>query len=291
MQSHNWNDLKFLLALYRSGKLREAGRTLGTSETTVTRRIRALELDLGAPLFLYSANGRYEPTDAALQILPHAEAIELENLAIREKSGESAHHVKGSVRLSAVPIIVNRVLVPNLASLTCRHPNLTIELVPASDNLDLSKREADLAVRFARPTGGGLRTKAHKLGVMTFDAYAASSVPPDRFETLSWITYDDTHSELPQARWLDAAVLRSPEPRPCLKVADADTALEAVAGGLGKSLLPRVIAEADPRLRPLSPDSDADLPIREVWLLAHADQTARSSVIAAKEWLAGLLWS
>ncbi|UUP17851.1 hypothetical protein NTH_02327 [Nitratireductor thuwali] len=290
MQSHDWNDIRYLLALYRTGKLKDAGRAVGTSETTVARRIKKLEQDLGASLFLQSANGRYEPTDAALQIMSHAEAIELESLAIREKSDEVAQQVLGSVRISSVPIIVNRVLVPNLGSLTRKHPHLTVELVPASGNLDLSKREADLAVRFARPAGGGLRIKAQKLGEMKFGPYSASSVTPDQLATLGWITYDETHSELPQARWLEVAANSSPEARACLKVADAETALEAVANGAGKSLLPQAIAETDPRLRSLSLTRDAAPPAREVWLLAHVDQTSRSSIIAAKEWLASLPW-
>lgn len=291
MQSHDWNDLRYLLALYRTGKLRAAGQAVGASDTTVNRRIRALERKLGTSLFLRSANGRHEPTDAALRILPHAEAIERENLAIHEVSGESARHVTGSVRISSVPMIVNRVLVPHLASLTGKHPHLTVELAPASDNVDLSKREADLAVRFARPASGGLRTRARKLGEMTFAAYAAGSMAPERCETLGWITYDDTHSGLPQARWLEAAARKSTHPPTGLVVADAETALEATAGGLGKTLLPRAIAEADPRLRRLTLDGEAMPPVREVWLLTHVDQTARSSVKAAREWLAGLPWS
>lgn len=290
MRSHDWNDLKYLLALYRTGKLKAAGHAVGASETTVTRRIKALEQELGASLFLRGAMGRYEPTDTAVQILSHAETVELENLAIQEKSSESTHRVTGTVRISSVPIIVNRVFVPNLATLTRRHPHLTIELMPASDNLDLSKRETDLAVRFARPSVGGLRTKAQKLGEMTFGAYVAKSVAPERFETLGWITYCETRSELPQARWLEAATTRSSEAPTRLKVADADTALEAVASGLGKSLLPRAVAEVDPRLRTLSLASDTALPVREVWLLAHVDQASRSSIIAVKEWLTGLLW-
>lgn len=290
MQSHDWNDLKFLLALYRAGKLKQAGNAVGASDTTVARRIRALEQGLGTALFLRSADGRYEPTDAALQILKHAEAIESENRAIMETSRNSAGHIVGAVRISSVPMIVNRILVPNLASLARRHPDLTIELVPASDNVDLSKREADLALRFARPSGGGLRTKAQKLGEMTFAAYVSSSIDPMDYGALGWIAYDDVNAGLPQARWIDTVKKAAFERRASLKVSDGETAIEGVAIGLGKSLLPRAIADEDRRLRLLCVDSEPVLPAREVWLLSHIDQTSRSSVIAAKEWLTGLNW-
>lgn len=290
MQNHDWNDLKFFLALYRAGKLKEAARTLGVSETTVTRRIRELEQSLETKLFLRSANGRYEPTDEALQILTFADTIEAGNTAIRAISGKSSDHVAGCVRISSVPIIVNRFLVPNLAALKGIHPLLTIELVPTSSNLDLSKREADLAVRFARPLTGGLRTKAQKLGEMSFAAYAARSISPDQRETLGWITYDDAHSDLPQARWL-STIARSPELRATVRVADSETALEAVAQGLGKTLLPCAIADQDSRLQALKPEKGASYPDREVWLLTHVDQTSRLSIAAAKDWLSGLGWA
>lgn len=290
MPSYDWNDLRYLLALHRAGKLKPAGHSVGTSETTVARRVRALEARLGTALFLRSAKGRYEPTHAALQILTHAETIERESLAIQDLTGKITKQVVGSLRISAVPIVVNRVLVPHLGSLIRKYPRLTIELVPASSNLDLSKREADLAVRFARPAGGGLRTKAQKLGEMSFSAYVARSVSPERAVSLGWITYDDAHSDLPQARWLEAVTTNSAEPRACLKVADAETALEATANGFGKTLLPQVVANADTRLRPVQAESDATFPAREIWLLAHVDQASRSSIMAAKEWLGRIPW-
>ncbi len=289
MQSHDWNDLKYLLALHREGKLTEAGRTVGVSDTTVARRIKTLEEALATTLFLRSANGRFEPTDAALRILSHAEKIETSHAAISAISGESTNKVTGSVRLSAVPVIVNRFLVPHLPLLTRLHPDLSVELVPRADNLNLSKREADLSVRFARPSDGGLRTKAQKLGEISFVACAASFVSPEQCAKLGWITYDEAHSRLPQARWLERTA-RSEHLRAGLRVMDVETAIQAVAAGIGKTLLPRAIVLSDSRFRVIEPKNCAKLPRREVWMLSHADQTSRASFTAAKEWLIGLNW-
>lgn len=289
MQSHDWNDLKYLLSLHREGKLTEAARTVGVSETTVARRIKTLEQALETTLFLRSSNGRYEPTDAALEILAHAEAIEASNAAIKGISGERTHRVTGCVRLSAVPIIVNRFLVPSLIELNQLHPSLTVELVPTADNLDLSKRDADLSVRFARPSGGGLRTKTQKLGELAFAPYAASWISPDHYGTLGWITYAETHSDLPQARWLEAAAKAS-ELRASLRVTDIETAMQAVAEGIGRTLLPSAIVSSDPRFREIEPEGDAGFPSREVWLLSHTDQTSRLSITATKDWLTSLHW-
>ena len=289
MQSHDWNDLKYYLALHREGKLSKAGRELGVSDTTVARRVRELERSLETTLFVRSANGRYEPTDVALKMLPLAEAIETDNSAIRAVSGENAQRITGTVRVSSVPTIVNRFLVPNLATLEHLQPSLTIELVPSAGNLDLSKREADLAIRFARPSGGGFRTKAQKLGELSFAVYAASCCTPDQDESLRWITYDEAHQDLPQSRWLENAV-KSSEMRANLRVADLETALQAVSEGLGKTLLPRAVASVDPRFRAAKIEGDASYPTREVWMLSHVDQASRLSITATKEWLLGLSW-
>ena len=282
MQSHDWNDLKYLLALARTGRLRAAGRAVGVRDTTVARRIKALEEAVGVPLFVRGMSGHYAPTDAARDILIHAEAIEFEHTLLRDTLGQAAERVTGSVRISAVPIVVNRILVPALPALSDKHPQLAVELVPAAQNLDLSKREADLALRFARPETGGLRTKAQRLGSITYSVYAARS--GDR---RAWITYDDAHADLPQARWLDR-MARAEDAHAPLRVADAETALEAVAAGLGRTLLPKRIADADHRLRRVP--TDAPLPARDNWLLSHVDHVARRSVSAAKAWLIDMDW-
>ncbi len=289
MQGHDWNDLKYLLALHREGKLTAAGRTVGVSDTTVARRIKTLEEALATTLFLRSANGRYEPTDAALQILSHADNIEASHAAINAISGESTNKVSGTVRLSAVPVIVNRFLVPNLSLLTRPHPDLSVELVPSSGNLDLSKREADLSVRFARPSDGGLRTKAQKLGELSFVACAASCISPKQYASLGWITYDEAHSHLPQARWLESTA-KSEDLRASLRVTDVETAMQAVLAGIGKTLLPRAVVLSDPRLQVIEPKDCGKLPSREVWILSHVDQTSRVSITAVKEWLMSLNW-
>ncbi len=288
MQSFDWNDLKHFLALFRARKLGKAAQALGTSDTTVSRRIRALEAGIGATLFLRNGRGRYEPTDAALQLLAHAEGMEAAAERIAERTQRSGRGVSGTVRVSSVPIIVNRILLPAIAALTDAHPHLTISLVPAASNLDLSKREADLALRLARPAEGGLWTRAQKFGEIAFSVYAPAS---DQRGPLQWITYDETLAALPQARWLETIATGEANQQAPLKVADAETALEAVAAGLGKTLLPRVVAERDPRLQAVPVDSHPKLPVREVWLLAHADQDARASISATKNWLRSLDWA
>ncbi len=289
MQDHDWNDLKFLLALQRTGTLAAAARVLGVNETTVARRLRALQRSLKVVLFVRGRAGRYEATEAGLAAIARAERVENENISLSEMAGSFNARLFGTVRITSVAMIINRVLVPRLAALRAAHPALTVELVADARNLSLGKREADLALRLARPQAGGSHTKARKIGELVFAAYCPAAIPEENCGSLDWIGYDDTHAHLPQAQWLAAAGAGTGSDFPCLRVADAETAHEAVAAGLGRTILPRIVADTDCRLRRAS--TNTVLPTREVWLLSYDDQGVRRSVDVAKTWLTAIDWA
>lgn len=289
MQDYDWNDLRYVLALHLAGTLAGAGRVIGVNETTVARRLKILEGIFQASLFLRNNTSRYEATEVGLAVIERAEIIERENASISEMIGKLKSKLFGVVRITSVPIIANRILVPRLRGFREANPNLTIELVPDARNLSLSKREADIALRFARPETGGLRTKARKLGALAFAVYGPASISNEGVNNLDWIEYDEAHADLPQAQWL-ASAAGGRSTFPCLRVCDVETALEAVAAGLGKTILPRLIADVDRRLRRVQSAEFKSLPIRDVWLLAHSDQEKHRSIIAAKEWLASIDW-
>jgi DNA-binding transcriptional LysR family regulator len=253
------------------------------NETTVARRLRVLEQGLSAQLFVRDASGNYAATDVAKGLIGHAETIEQENLAIGEVLGRTSERLAGTVRISAVPIVVNKILVPHLHGLRHQYPLLTVELVPEPRNVDLTKRESDLAIRLARPSSGGLDIKAQKIGVLEFSIFGPAFGDAD----LDWIGYDDAHSHLPQARWLKSV---KGSGHAFLRVADAETALEAVACGLGVSLLPRLAAAADPRQREVCDVVPASVLVRPVWLLSHVSQRMRASVSVTRDWLMTLPW-
>lgn len=291
MQSFNWNDLKYLIALHRSETLLAAARHLGTSDTTVARRIADLQDKLGVTLFLRDSAGRYVLTEIGHAILIQAETTERAAMAVEDLLGHITTRLTGVVRISSVPVIINRILVPQISRLQGQEPGLTLELIPEARLLDLSKREADLALRFARPATGGLHIKAQKLGRLAFDLFAASALDEHARSDLPWIEYEDAQASLPQARWLAKAAQRDPVRLAPLKVADVETAWEAAAQGLGKTLLPCSIAAADARLQRVDIRNHTRLPARDVWLLSHADQSDRASVLAVKNWLNGLSWT
>lgn len=290
MQSYNWNDLKFLLAVSRTGNLSEAGRRLGVSDTTVARRLQHLEQAIGTSLVLRTGVGTYSLTDAGQLIIEQAEAIERQALDLGERLGQLSDSLSGVVRISSVPAIIDRILVPGIVDLRRQHPELTVELIPEARNVDLTKREADLAVRFSRPAEGGLAVKSIKLGELGFGIFCAVNTPSNSEDGLDWIEYDDASTSLPQAQWTQTQRKRSNGRASPLRVADITSALEAAAAGLGKAILPNMVATADNRLRVAEQGTSLFKMTRDVWLLSHADQDRRLSIAAAKTWLKSLSW-
>ncbi len=291
MQGFDWNDLRFLLALQRAGTLAGAGRALGVDETTVSRRLRRLEARLGVALFHRSGAGRHEPSDVGLEVIARAERIEAESRNIDDLIGRAGAELQGVVRVTSTPLIVNRLLVPNLPGLQKLAPALVIELIPQSRNLSLSRRETDIAVRLARPQTGGHAARARRVGSLRFDAYESVRAEDQAPGACEWISYADGFGHLPQAQWISRRMQEAAEMASNLRVADAETALEAAARGGGRTLLPRAIADRDPRLRRCSAAGSEAALEREVWIVALADQKARRSVRVALEWLNGLDWA
>jgi DNA-binding transcriptional LysR family regulator len=289
MQLTNWNDLRYLLAVKRGSTITAAARLLSVDDTTVSRRLAALEIASGSRLISRQRDGKLRLTASGDAMAQCAEIMERQVDLVNEGlgAGLGAGHGQyaGSVKLTSVPIIANRLLAPAIGQLLDRHPALHVELIPESRDLSLTRREADLAIRLARPSTGGASVKARRIGALQYSVYAARSYSAKAAARQPWITYDDSLAHLPQARWIAKAASGSVDGICRLRVHDAETAMESVLAGLGKTLLPTVIGEREPRLRRLETDARSPLPSREMWLLAHADQTDLGRIVAVVSWL------
>lgn len=169
MQDLAWDDLKVLLALMRDGSFSKAGRTLGLNETTATRRLDRLEKALGTRV-MDRKRGAFSLTEAGETLLAHAERAEREVLeAVQQLGGQDAV-VAGRVRLTAVPVLINRVFARALPALLNAHPGLEIDLVSEARNLNLSRRETDIALRLARPESE-MNALAQKIGDLSYSVF------------------------------------------------------------------------------------------------------------------------
>ncbi|HEX2592325.1 MAG TPA: LysR family transcriptional regulator [Rhizomicrobium sp.] len=164
-----WDHYRSFLAVVREGSLSAAARVLGLTQPTLGRHVDELETSLNTPLFARSPHG-LAPTAAALELVPHAEAMaSAAEALLRAASGEGAAP-RGVVRVTASEVVGVEVLPPILTAFREQHPQIVIELAVSNRNQDLLRRDADIAVRMARPTQGALIAK--RIGKIDIGLYA-----------------------------------------------------------------------------------------------------------------------
>jgi len=145
-----WELYRSFLSVLIEGSLSGAARALGVAQPTVGRHVAALEKSLGLVLFTRSQIGLM-PTEAALSLRSYAEAMQSTAAALERVAASQGTGVRGTVRVTASDVIGVEVLPPIIASLRDEHPDLVLELVLTDRMQDLLRREADIAVRMARP--------------------------------------------------------------------------------------------------------------------------------------------
>ncbi|MEZ4318842.1 MAG: LysR family transcriptional regulator [Myxococcota bacterium] len=151
----DWRDLRVVLAVGQHGQLAQAGRALGIDPTTVSRRVSALEEELGVVLFRRTGK-RWSLTQAGETVLARAERMAAEVRALRHDVDAVAGRVAGRVRVTAIDVVFGAWLVPALPKLMSTHPELSVELFSTNEYVDLARGQADVAVRLGRPESAGL---------------------------------------------------------------------------------------------------------------------------------------
>lgn len=277
----DWDDVRHFLALARARSVRNAAASLGVSHSTVARRVEALELKLGVRLFDRHRDG-YLLTAAGEQVVPGAERIEQEMEALERTIAGQDARLAGPVRVTCTDLSVGRMLLQALATLCKQHPGLEIALDADSRYLDLSKREADLAVRAvakdATPANHLLGRKLVPVVLASYVAHAhAERLDPERRGSdARWLGSD-------RARTMEALVAASSYPDLPLWGSFASIAVmaEAAREGLGLTILPTYVGDPDPTLRRLI---RADVRhMGDFWLVCHPDLRDNARLRAARE--------
>lgn len=151
--SINWNDLRYFLAIAQGGNSIGAAKLLGVNDTTIRRRVNALEQALSCRLFEPRDRGFVLTLDGE-RLLKAAEAIDGLVLTAQSDVGQKDLTLSGTVRVGAPDGLGSYFLAPRLAHLTEENPRLNIELVATSRQFKLSRRDADIAILMTRPTNG-----------------------------------------------------------------------------------------------------------------------------------------
>jgi DNA-binding transcriptional LysR family regulator len=281
----DWQDLRFFLAIQRAGSLTAAATRLRVNQSTVSRRLAALESAIGARLFERTPGG-LRPTATADRIAPAAERLETEALGIGRVLSGAESRVEGVVRVTATEGLGVHLVAPALRELHRAHPGLQVELLLDSKSLSLTRREADVALRLARPRQAGL--VARKLGEVRSALYASARyleergrpAPRDGLAGHAILAYDDSLGAVPESRWMAQHARRAV----CaLRTNSVLAQLRAAEAGLGLALLPCYLAEPAGLVRVLPRTADVR---RELWLALHADLQHAPRIRAAVEFFA-----
>lgn len=266
----DWNDARFFLAVAETGSTLAAGRALRVSQTTVARRIAALEDALSLTLFDKRRAG-YVLTPAGALLLPGARGVQASAQALAEAAAAQKRDGGGTVRLTAEESFVVSVLPPMLRDLHEMRPDIVIELDASEEVRDLEAGAADVAIRVTKKLSGaglvGRRIGGDLWTVYCSRAYAeAHGAPRNRREMAAHPLISGGGGEIGRyyGTWLRENGL---EHAIAMQHGTVTGLLSAVRSGLGLAALPCIVAELDPDLvRCLPPAASG---AREVWLLTH----------------------
>lgn len=250
----NWEDGKLLLAVARAGQMLGAARRLGLNQATLSRRIAALEADLGAQLVIRRPYG-CQLTEEGATLARRLERVESEMLQARAELQQADAAVSGTVRIGAPDGFGVAFLAPRLGRLAERHRDLTLQLVPVPRSFSLSEREADIAVMVGRPESGRLRVRKltdYTLGLYAAPGYLEAQGTPESLDSLPGrhrlVGYVEDLIYAPGLNYT-RDLLRNWQSR--VEISSAIGQKEAVRGGAGIGVLHDYLARHDPDLVPI----------------------------------------
>lgn len=266
----NWDDLKIFLDVTRQQKLEGAAAHLHIDATTISRRIKRLEHDLGITLFERTRRG-HMLTPAGERLASQAEAMESVYLDIRAETA-SEQSAAGRIRLGVTEGLGSSMIAPALKQFRESHPKIDIDLISLSGFVSVPKRQADMSILLARPSSG--RLKVRKLTDYSLQLYGARDYLEDSasidsradLQNHTLIGYVDDLIYSSQLRYFDELL---PGLTPHLCSPSIVAQLEMVAAGAGLGILPTFMADRVPQLMPLL-QSDISV-TRSFWLAVHED--------------------
>lgn len=270
----DWDDLRLVLAVGRATRLVGAARTLGVRHSTVSRRLAALEEQLGAKLFERRPDG-YVATPAGAALIESATRMEAEVLDLDRRLLGQDKRLSGTLRFTSLGLLI-RTLSPDMRAFCEAYPGIELSVLATSEVASLSRREADVALRATSSPPPGL--VGRRVSQVHFRVYGERSLveriggPDAPLSRFPWVGWDPRAQARVTHAWMRRNV---PEARIAARVDSVVTLLAFVKSGIGIAFLPCLDGDAEPDLVPLL-DADEDFGI-QLWLLTHPDlrQTAR----------------
>jgi DNA-binding transcriptional LysR family regulator len=291
MNNFDWNDLRFFLAVARTGTLTAAAKELRVDHTTIGRRVKVLEAALKAKLFDRRTTG-YGLTRAGLELGKAAEAIDELAFSAQTQIERSNLSLSGTIRIGTTDGFGSYFLAPRIGEFGRLHGNLEVQLVAVPRISNLSKREADLAVALTRPKEGRLYTRKltdYELGVYGSREYLDGCPPIRSRDDLVGHKFISYIEDLMYAKELNYVPRINPRIRPKLKISNPVGQLKATAAGSGLCVLPCFIAQSEGSLVRVLAEELAVC--NSFWLVTHADQRDLARVRTAADYISSAVKS
>lgn len=283
-----WDDFKHFLAVARTGSLTGAARALKTSPATVGRRIATLEGRLGARLFDRGQTG-YALTESGEAIRLKAEGVEEAVLSLEREAFGRDLRASGKVRVATAEDIASVVVAPRLPDFRKSHPGIVLEMVSSWDVVNLTRREADVAIRTLRPAHGDFvirQTGVWNCALYVSKAYARSrklTANANEMPDVDVISWTEEH----RFRGGDWFEKHAPNAPVVFAANSRHIQYAACKAGLGAAILPCPTADHDADLvRLLPPERVRSVPL---WLVAHRDLLRTARVRATMDFLAEIV--
>ncbi len=264
MRNLDWNDLRYCLAIVEAGSVTAAAKELGVNHTTVSRRISALEKQLGAPLFDRSNSG-WLISPLGESILPEAAQMRESAQSISRLVTADRKELSGVIRVTTIDAFMQRTITPGLKEFSRQYPDIDFELILGNQMLDLASHDADIAFRGTDdppPNVVGTRIGYFALGMYcTPEVYQQYLDDPMSVSGISW-TGDGSSTPTWMNQYFNGMRLR-------YRVDSLNTIYDLARNGLGIAEIACGMGDASPRLMRIP-----DTPITKgpgLWVLSHID--------------------
>ncbi|AVO41236.1 LysR family transcriptional regulator [Simplicispira suum] len=276
-----WDDLQYFLAVAHHGSTLAAGRALGVDQSTVQRRLSALERCIGQSLVQRQATG-YRLTAFGHEMLPFAESVESAALAFERQIATLAGETTGVIRMTCPEPIVHRITQTGMIDrFHAKYPALKLQFVMSDKYMDLRQGDADVALRSGDTDDGEL--VGRKIGdsiwaVYASKAYIAQHGQPERIEDLAshaLVGFDDTMARHRLSQWLREV---APNAELASRSSSVLGLVFSVKAGLGVGALPMPLGDAEPDLvRMFGPVPE----LARIWRLLTTPELRRTPRVSA----------